>query len=418
MIVERNFWSVGQNYLFAARAELPDWVSGTKALGPLPPGLSDKAADVACVASGNHAMTSYAGDDLAKRLLREDDAFAPRSAGALARPVPRTQGDAPSDTPKNPAQACSDRCDVVGDRCATNCTNDLLATHAPVTDVFYQCQDACSARNERCTDQCRSDHRVAPANGVTPANHERGKPARMREPAGIGDASPETSASVTTSGDSGTGTCRNTTLQQRQDPHVCSQGSPADAMGRTASGATNARRAGTRARRSRTRLGFVARTSNEHVERTLRVSGARAAAAGRLDAIGLTAKRPSDVLSARGREGKRDGLAGSGASPVRCSSPFLAAASERRRPPRCPSRRSCSRPPTRSRSSRACRRARVQTAGNAEAARKEVLAELAERMASGQLEIPIARTYPLDQVQDAYRELEQRHTLGQIVLIP
>jgi NADPH:quinone reductase-like Zn-dependent oxidoreductase len=61
---------------------------------------------------------------------------------------------------------------------------------------------------------------------------------------------------------------------------------------------------------------------------------------------------------------------------------------------------------------------RVQTAGNADAANKEVLGELAHLMASGRLEIPIARTYPLDQVQDAYRDLEQRHTLGKIVLIP
>ena len=31
---------------------------------------------------------------------------------------------------------------------------------------------------------------------------------------------------------------------------------------------------------------------------------------------------------------------------------------------------------------------------------------------------PIANTYPLEQVRDAYRELEQRHTLGRIVLHP
>lgn len=60
----------------------------------------------------------------------------------------------------------------------------------------------------------------------------------------------------------------------------------------------------------------------------------------------------------------------------------------------------------------------VQTAGNADAARKEVLAELAQMIAGGRLEIPIARTYPLDKVRDAYLELEQRHTLGKIVLVP
>ena len=37
---------------------------------------------------------------------------------------------------------------------------------------------------------------------------------------------------------------------------------------------------------------------------------------------------------------------------------------------------------------------------------------------SGAIEIPIAATYPLDRVADAYAELEQRHTRGKIVLIP
>jgi NADPH:quinone reductase-like Zn-dependent oxidoreductase len=48
----------------------------------------------------------------------------------------------------------------------------------------------------------------------------------------------------------------------------------------------------------------------------------------------------------------------------------------------------------------------------------DVLAELAQLVADGRLEIPIARVYPLDEVQDAYRELEQRHTRGKIVLRP
>lgn len=47
-----------------------------------------------------------------------------------------------------------------------------------------------------------------------------------------------------------------------------------------------------------------------------------------------------------------------------------------------------------------------------------VLAELAQLAAAGDLEVPIARTYPLEQVQDAFSELEKRHTLGKIVLIP
>jgi NADPH:quinone reductase-like Zn-dependent oxidoreductase len=47
-----------------------------------------------------------------------------------------------------------------------------------------------------------------------------------------------------------------------------------------------------------------------------------------------------------------------------------------------------------------------------------VLSELAALIAAGELTVPIARTYPLEQVQDAYAELEQRHTRGKIVLLP
>lgn len=47
-----------------------------------------------------------------------------------------------------------------------------------------------------------------------------------------------------------------------------------------------------------------------------------------------------------------------------------------------------------------------------------ILEQLAQLAAAGELEVPIARTYPLEQVQDAYRELEERHTLGKIVLTP
>jgi NADPH:quinone reductase-like Zn-dependent oxidoreductase len=56
--------------------------------------------------------------------------------------------------------------------------------------------------------------------------------------------------------------------------------------------------------------------------------------------------------------------------------------------------------------------------GNAAAANAEVLADLAKRIAEGRLEIPIAKTYPLTEVGDAFRELERRHTLGKIVLKP
>jgi NADPH:quinone reductase-like Zn-dependent oxidoreductase len=47
-----------------------------------------------------------------------------------------------------------------------------------------------------------------------------------------------------------------------------------------------------------------------------------------------------------------------------------------------------------------------------------ILAEMVGLVADGSLEVPIARTYPLDQVREAYRELAARHTHGKIVLIP
>ncbi len=59
----------------------------------------------------------------------------------------------------------------------------------------------------------------------------------------------------------------------------------------------------------------------------------------------------------------------------------------------------------------------VKADGNAVGARPEVLAELAALLAKGELELPVAATYPLERVQDAYRELERRHTRGKIVLV-
>jgi NADPH:quinone reductase-like Zn-dependent oxidoreductase len=60
----------------------------------------------------------------------------------------------------------------------------------------------------------------------------------------------------------------------------------------------------------------------------------------------------------------------------------------------------------------------VKTEGNYEAANADVLGQLAGLIASGRLEIPIAKVYPLAQVREAYRELEQRHTRGKVVLEP
>jgi NADPH:quinone reductase-like Zn-dependent oxidoreductase len=60
----------------------------------------------------------------------------------------------------------------------------------------------------------------------------------------------------------------------------------------------------------------------------------------------------------------------------------------------------------------------VKVDGNMVGASPDVLAELATLIARGELELPIARTYPLEQVREAFRELEQRHLRGKIVLIP
>jgi NADPH:quinone reductase-like Zn-dependent oxidoreductase len=60
----------------------------------------------------------------------------------------------------------------------------------------------------------------------------------------------------------------------------------------------------------------------------------------------------------------------------------------------------------------------VKTEGSATAANARVLAELARLIDEGELEVPIAHVYPLEQVNDAYRELERRHTHGKIVLTP
>jgi NADPH:quinone reductase-like Zn-dependent oxidoreductase len=66
----------------------------------------------------------------------------------------------------------------------------------------------------------------------------------------------------------------------------------------------------------------------------------------------------------------------------------------------------------------AVQRLGVQAQGTHAIASAELLAEIAGWVADGSLEIPIARTFPLDQVRDAFRELAERHTHGKIVLLP
>ena len=56
--------------------------------------------------------------------------------------------------------------------------------------------------------------------------------------------------------------------------------------------------------------------------------------------------------------------------------------------------------------------------GSTDGSSVEVLTEIADLLAAGAIEIPIASVYPLDQVADAFAELEQNHTHGKIVLRP
>jgi NADPH:quinone reductase-like Zn-dependent oxidoreductase len=60
----------------------------------------------------------------------------------------------------------------------------------------------------------------------------------------------------------------------------------------------------------------------------------------------------------------------------------------------------------------------VKSEGSQSAKNAEVLAELANLAASGELDAPIAGTYRLSEVRAAFAELEKGHTRGKIVLIP
>jgi NADPH:quinone reductase-like Zn-dependent oxidoreductase len=66
----------------------------------------------------------------------------------------------------------------------------------------------------------------------------------------------------------------------------------------------------------------------------------------------------------------------------------------------------------------AAARVGAKTQGTHDVATAAILAELVALVANGGLDIEIARTYPLDQVREAFTELSDRHTRGKIVLIP
>jgi NADPH:quinone reductase-like Zn-dependent oxidoreductase len=59
----------------------------------------------------------------------------------------------------------------------------------------------------------------------------------------------------------------------------------------------------------------------------------------------------------------------------------------------------------------------AKTQGTAEAGGAAELGKLAALVADEKVEVPIAARYPLDQVREAFTELEKRHTHGKIVLV-
>jgi NADPH2:quinone reductase len=60
----------------------------------------------------------------------------------------------------------------------------------------------------------------------------------------------------------------------------------------------------------------------------------------------------------------------------------------------------------------------AKSEGSSDATSPEILKEMAELVAAGKIELPIAATYPLEEVREAFEQLEDRHTLGKIVLVP
>ncbi|MEV4312942.1 NADP-dependent oxidoreductase [Actinocrispum sp. NPDC049592] len=60
----------------------------------------------------------------------------------------------------------------------------------------------------------------------------------------------------------------------------------------------------------------------------------------------------------------------------------------------------------------------VKGEGSASASDINEIAELARLVDAGELEVPIAATYPLSEVRAAYTELAKGHTRGKIVLVP
>jgi NADPH2:quinone reductase len=60
----------------------------------------------------------------------------------------------------------------------------------------------------------------------------------------------------------------------------------------------------------------------------------------------------------------------------------------------------------------------AKTGAGREARAPEVFADIADLVATGGIDFDIAATFPIDQVTDAFEELERRHTHSRIVLLP
>jgi NADPH:quinone reductase-like Zn-dependent oxidoreductase len=60
----------------------------------------------------------------------------------------------------------------------------------------------------------------------------------------------------------------------------------------------------------------------------------------------------------------------------------------------------------------------VKAEGSAAASSIDVLSDLLQKIADGVLEVPIAKTFPLDKVQDAFTFITTEHHRGKVVLIP
>jgi NADPH:quinone reductase-like Zn-dependent oxidoreductase len=59
----------------------------------------------------------------------------------------------------------------------------------------------------------------------------------------------------------------------------------------------------------------------------------------------------------------------------------------------------------------------VQSVGGMAAARIEVLTELLEQIASSKIEVPVARSFKIDEIKEAYGYLEAKHEMGKVVLV-